>query len=363
MCSTSEALDRESCMEISLFEATPSTYNLKIKERIPDPQRCVKKYRRSAAGGGVRTFKNETPRTENQLYTTVQYLTSLLSSPRTSCSSKTQNYISDRFRAISVDIVQSRLEGRDCLRVMAKFGVFGSYVFGELESGKFEGRFNMGALQSCLSMLREVLGEDDGVLSLTGLLHFTGVVSGMEGLGLDGGEGLGGLCGLVPEGGLEEGKYEKLKFVFDLSEAWSTGNYHKLLTLLTTLPPTSPHTYLTRFITSRALPQIRFIILQNLNKSLGKGEKVLKKELARLLFFKEEDAAVRFAGEYGVMVMEGGEGVVMKLQSVEEINLEFKRDDDFVFGELKNDIINGPDEDNVMTLKPQFIDWLLYDDS
>lgn len=49
--------------------------------------------------------------------------------------------------------------------------------------------------------------------------------------------------------------------------------------------------------------------------------------------------------------------------SVEEINLEFKRDDDFVFGELKNDIINGPDEDNVMTLKPQFIDWLLYDDS
>lgn len=41
---------------------------------------------------------------------------------------------------------------------------------------------------------------------------------------------------------------------------------------------------------------------------------MLKKELARLLFFKEEDAAVRFAGECGVMVMEGGEGVVMKLQ-------------------------------------------------
>jgi hypothetical protein len=74
MCSEPESDDRLYCMEISAFESTSSTFHLPPKSRVPDPSRCVKKYRRSAAGGGVKAYKNERPRDVGQLHNTVTFL-------------------------------------------------------------------------------------------------------------------------------------------------------------------------------------------------------------------------------------------------------------------------------------------------
>jgi hypothetical protein len=52
MCSASEIHYRTSTLEISSYESTIHTADLQPNKRIPDERICIKKYRRSAAGGG-----------------------------------------------------------------------------------------------------------------------------------------------------------------------------------------------------------------------------------------------------------------------------------------------------------------------
>ena len=50
MCPAEERRQREEEGGLSAFEATEATASLSFRERVADPDRTVKKYRRSAAG-------------------------------------------------------------------------------------------------------------------------------------------------------------------------------------------------------------------------------------------------------------------------------------------------------------------------
>ena len=76
MCSKTEVTYRLSTLEISSFEATAPTRPSPAPQRIPDPILCCKKYRRSAAGGGVDLDKFPT-RDVKSLEVSVGYLVSL----------------------------------------------------------------------------------------------------------------------------------------------------------------------------------------------------------------------------------------------------------------------------------------------
>ena len=50
MCPAEEMRQREEEGALNAFEATEATASLPFRERVADPDRTVKKYRRSAAG-------------------------------------------------------------------------------------------------------------------------------------------------------------------------------------------------------------------------------------------------------------------------------------------------------------------------
>lgn len=78
MCSAAESTDRQLHLELSEFESTPSTYNLGPRHRKANPRLVVKKYRRSAAGGGVMSCSSPTAagegRSIGQLSMTIDHL-------------------------------------------------------------------------------------------------------------------------------------------------------------------------------------------------------------------------------------------------------------------------------------------------
>ena len=380
MCSEQEALDRQACMEVSRFEATAGTFDLALKLREADPLLCVKKYRRSAAGGGVRTFESEVPRDGPALAASVDRLLNgivggvLGSFERSRSLAAAAGFVADRCRAISVDIVTNRMEPQVAAPVMtriARYYILASYIFCEIKSPKFEHRFNVSALQSSLSMLRSfTVGSSlwrDEFLSYTALLHIAGVVSSTPGLGLDAGAGMTPLCAVVPDdfmggpahGQGEEGRaYPKLAFALRLAEAWEAGNYRLFLRTMKELPgPLSPWAFLMRCAMARAAVEVRLCLLKQMNKALLKGAKMKLAEVGRLLFCSV-DQAKAIAKEAGLPIEV--DCVVFKTVSIEESELEVKRDDNFVLGEaLKDRIVREVDEDGVTLFSAEFVKYIL----
>ncbi|CAM9570133.1 unnamed protein product, partial [Choristocarpus tenellus] len=72
MCPTSEMLEREAEGGLSVYEATEATANLPSRQRVADPARAVKKYRRSAAGRDM--YRPDQLRPLPVLEATVDYL-------------------------------------------------------------------------------------------------------------------------------------------------------------------------------------------------------------------------------------------------------------------------------------------------
>lgn len=379
MCSELEATDRQACMEVSRFEATAGTFDLALKLREADPLLCVKKYRRSAAGGGVRTFENEVPRDGPALAASVDRLLDgvvggvLRSFERSRSLATAAGFVADRCRAISVDIVTNRIEPNVAAPIMtriARYYILASYIFCEVKAPKFEHRFNVSALQSSLNMLRSfAVGTSlwrDEFLSYTALLHIAGVVSSTPGLGLDAGAGTTPLCSLVPadfSGGLAHVQggvkaYPKLAFALRLAEAWEAGNYRLFLRTMKEPPePLSPWAFLMRCAMSRAAVEVRLCLLKQMNKSLLKGAKMKLAEVGRLLFCSAEEAEA-IAKEVKLPIEI--DRVVFKSLSIEESELEVKRDDNFVLGEaLKDRIVREADEDGVTLFSAEFVKYIL----
>jgi len=122
MCSSSEATSRETDVELSSFESTllTSSTSTKNRHRVLDPSLCIKKYRRSAAGGGVSTYDDSsTTRSTDDLLQTVRHVVYNIFCRRrlagkfdfrqhnhTLCV--VSGFASDRLRGVSVDVVQNQ---------------------------------------------------------------------------------------------------------------------------------------------------------------------------------------------------------------------------------------------------------------
>ncbi|GMH85416.1 hypothetical protein TrVE_jg327 [Triparma verrucosa] len=343
MCSLAEASFRRSTLELSFYESTVETRSLNSRERMYDSNKCVKKYRRSAAGG-VKRFDGDV-RSYNDLMITLEYLCSLMVF-ESNCFYNVEEFVQDRIRGVNVELVQERIRGGEVLRKGYRMSVFSGYVLTGHKN--YVQKFNEEQKGRCLNMLMDV-DEGDEVMSFRGLTMlkeyvFTGKRGDVEGIVKGSFEGKG-----------------KVKFVIDLGEAWEEGNYRRFLKLITEADPSDPWTYLMRFIMLQCLGNVRMTILKCSNKAYGKGEKVLGEEMARLLFMKDGETAIKFAEEAGLSISEDRRHVVMKVQPVlEDKNLECRRDDDFVFGDLKDEILGGEDVDKVRLLKPEFVQWLLH---
>lgn len=184
MCSPLERADRQAHMELHSLECTPSTYRHNPRHRVAEPNLCVKKYRRSAAGGGVRSYDDD-GRTVDALAGTIDYLLGALlprqrtfgddvMPPRT--LAETAAFVDDRVRAVQVDLITSlgglseeeeeekgrvprqrrRRSAAEWVRVrgvqarLVRYGILMQYLLTDLSPRKYEAKFGWTALRTAL---------------------------------------------------------------------------------------------------------------------------------------------------------------------------------------------------------------------
>lgn len=187
MCSILEARDREEHLELSEFECTVDTYNRAPRERKADPALCVKKYRRSAAGGGSSISEHiklsSRVRSVQDLVTTVHHLLYGILANRRSHPAmeplplcRVVHFIDDRIRAVQVDYVTyhkeqlllppiERTDAADHSIVSVlqmqfhslNYHLLVGYLLSEVPPTKFEPKFNAQALRTSLTHISDIL--------------------------------------------------------------------------------------------------------------------------------------------------------------------------------------------------------------
>ncbi|CAN0104962.1 unnamed protein product, partial [Ectocarpus sp. 8 AP-2014] len=182
MCPESERREREAEGGLSSFEATEATAGASVsfRQRVADPKKAVKKYRRSAAGRDMHS--PELLRPLSVLQTTTQYLvqdvfavacsssSSVSSQPRrdrggnpTSLIAQAYMFVEDRLRAVRQDLtVQGlALEGTtgaaEVLQTTANFYILAGYLMSdEARMNVFDRHLHTRELQGVFSSLAEL---------------------------------------------------------------------------------------------------------------------------------------------------------------------------------------------------------------
>jgi hypothetical protein len=186
MCSILEGRDREEHMELSELECTVDTFHRAPRERKADPALCVKKYRRSAAGGGSSISEhiklNSRVRSVQDLVTTVRHLLYRILANRRSHPNteplplcRVVHFVDDRIRAIQVDYVTYHKEQlllqlertdeveRSILSTLQmqfhclNYHLLVGYLLSEVPPTKFEPKFNVQALRTSLAHITDIL--------------------------------------------------------------------------------------------------------------------------------------------------------------------------------------------------------------
>ena len=186
MCSSEEAHQRQRFKELSPLECTASSYKAHPRDRIPDPNKCVKKYRRSAAGGGVDGHANGhgNRRSLDELEITVNYLLGIIFSTQKSSNEDNDRFsllesvlfVDDRIRAVQVDLTifmgqnqlhepkttfingrqnhnnnNSILKIRNIQAKIVRYHLLSQYLLSTLTSKQYEWKFGHKALTTAIS--------------------------------------------------------------------------------------------------------------------------------------------------------------------------------------------------------------------
>jgi len=338
MCSPNEASDRKAFKELSQFECTSSSYNSHPRNRIPDPTKCVKKYRRSAAGGGVHIEEGE-KRSLGDLEVSVDYLLGVIYAKQQSDGMeeqfslvKTVNFVDDRLRAVQVDLTTSlgsmdEVHGYEWTIVrgiqvkLIRYNALTQYLLSNLGGGKYEWKFAHTALTTAISSYFESFngnngdtgykGDLDEIMSYAALLHIATVVKMREmalpqtstgqqcGLAADGGEGMSAILGLfrkyvkstkgskgdvpelVEENDMCRLQYPKYQWALQVASAVETGSLVLVLRLLNpkvhgngSIDTEERWRIISRCCVAQVIPMLRIDLMRQYNKSFGKGEKV-----------------------------------------------------------------------------------------
>lgn len=371
MCSSTEAFERASFKELSPFECTASTCNLSPLDRVPDPKKCVKKYRRNAAGGGVKSNYTlddpEWKRSLTDLLLSTDYLLGTIFARQQSDGMrekesllKTVNFIDDRLRAIQVDLttllgrtiaVEFEKSTLDKVREMQikiiRYYLLARHLLSDIGAQKYEWKFSDTALTTAITCLlstyanpcREKNGNNylDEVLCYASLLHIAAILNKNEltlpqmssmgkrcGLPLDDGEGFSAILGLHRKYVVNYchkfsdcyKMFPKYTFAFKLAIAVESGDFLWVLKHLhpnddkEVIDETEKWMILSRCCIAQAMPIVRMELLRRYNKCFGKQERVKDDELARLLRISPH-AAIDFCKSIGLptgSTIDGGHG-------------------------------------------------------
>jgi len=410
MCDRAEAMERQKNGELSDFEATLPTAHLHYRKRVASPFLCVKKYRRSAAGGGVSKGSSRN-RSLSHLEATVDHLLNEVFANRSShplaksrSLFRTVSFVDDRLRAVQVDLLAHRAEKETAAAIcslqgkIVKYHVLIGYLLSDAPISKFEHAFCSRALRTALSAFFESMSQLDAlrddtmdlideIMSYSTLLHTSGVIiskeksynplnaGGSRFILMNDSEGgfavsrllfslvnRGGDSSKRQNGGRRE-EFPKWKWSLKIAAGASLGNYVQVLNLLTENnheTKENSFAFCDKFmIYSRccmfpALPAIRVDSLRQLNKSLGKGEPVSRLHLQQLLCTSSSESALSFCQMIGLPLKV--DAILFKAAPISiEDGADVKfclREDSFVFRSLHE---NCTDEDNVVVPAAKFI--------
>ena len=332
MCSSHEASERITFKELSPFECTQSTYMKHPRERIGDPMKCIKKYRRSAAGGGVQSqYKEdgtEWKRSLDDLEISVDYLLTIYANQQSdgmqekSSLLKTVNFVDDRLRAVQVDLTillgnmgELDAESLNVVRKiqvkLVRYNLLTQHLLSSLGADKFEWKFANTALTTAISSFfatynGHITDKDreknnlDEVMCYAALLHIAMTLKNNEaalpqtsstgqgcGLATDGGDGRSAILGLyrkhVQKGtySLKNESFPKYEWALKVGGAIETGDLFTALKLLAPEPgdievidDEGRWKIISRCCIAQAVPLIRVGLMRLYNKSFGKGEQV-----------------------------------------------------------------------------------------
>ena len=331
MCSSYEASERITFKELSPFECTQSTYKEHPRDRIPDPMKCIKKYRRSAAGGGVQPqYKEdgtEWKRSLDDLEISVDYLLTIYANQQSDGMQekislvKTVNFVDDRLRAIQVDLTtllgnMGDLDAESLNLVrriqvrLVRYNLLTQHLLSSLGADKFEWKFATTALTTAISSFFATYhghntdtGETsnlDEVMCYAALLHIAMTLKNNEvalpqtsstgqgcGLATDGGDGMSAILGLYRKHvqktthSFNNGSFPKYEWALKVGGATETGDLFTALKLLAPKPGDLEEIddegrwkICSRCCIAQAVPLIRIGLMRRYNKSFGKGEQV-----------------------------------------------------------------------------------------
>jgi len=317
----------------------------------------VKKYRRSAAGGGVQPqYKEdgtEWKRTLEDLETSVDYLLTVFSNQQSDGMEektslvKTVNFVDDRLRAVQVDLTtllgsMSDIDAGTLNKVrgiqvkLVRYNILTQHLFSDLGTDKYEWKFANTALTTAISSFfaayhgpNSERGDEnnlDEVMSYAALLHIAMVMKNNEaalpqtsstgqqcGLASDGGDGMSVILNLyrkhVQKGSnaMKNGYFPKYQWALNIAGAIESGEFLSALKLLA--PKTSDGDnfddefrwkVIARCCIAQAIPLIRIGLMRRYNKSFGKQEKVRDDNLVQLLYLPSPDAAINFCERIGI---------------------------------------------------------------
>lgn len=310
MCSEEECQDRQACMEISEWEATPETFHKSPKYRTMDPCLAVSKYRRSAAG-----TKQRTPRRLNQLQETWKHLRHIIlhqtlhakQSPRPLAS--TVSFLDDRIRAIQVDLVVSQQVSGDLQIQLVRYQLVALYLLAGVSRQIFEPKFAKQAFMTALvAYWNDDSGEqnDDEILCYTTLCHVAASISTES--WAEGGTALA----TYRQYASKNKEYPKFALALKIAAAVHLEHYYIALKLLA-----DNASSLCRLCMAPCLNRLRWLCLERYNKAFMKREKLSPDEVARLIYLPNGQAAIDFCTTAGLLVEE--ERIVFKAAPIQEL--------------------------------------------
>jgi hypothetical protein len=338
MCSSDEAMDRERFNELSVLECTNDTIKANPKHRIGHPNRCVKKYRRSAAAGGVHN-KRKQSRSLDDLETTVNYLLGVIFCTQTSSPSGTFQvsllqsvlFVDDRIRAVQVDLTtmmgqsSSMIRSSDDIRqvrnIQAKilrYHLLSQHLLSDFTSKEYEWKFGHKALTTAITSYFatwdlpchnnekefEILDE---IMSYSTLLHIASIVASSEpsvqtylgatssmykwrGLACEDGHGVSAILGIYRKycQNKDHSFFPKYHWALRIATSIENGNYLSAIRHLSV--NSNEGKVLSRCCVSEVMPLIRIGLLRLYNKSFMKREKIFDEDVSN--FFHVFAAAI-----------------------------------------------------------------------
>ena len=158
MCSSAEVQFRINNNLVHILECTEQNSNGKL---MPEPQKMVKEFSRSAAGCDLMVAEHLRP--TNVLEKTVDYLLSVYKERKKEKWDLVYNFVVDRLRAVRQDMVVQRLNAKDSLFLLEKmipFYVEAEYLFKTKAAPFTDWKLHATQMEDCFSNWNSCLSTE-----------------------------------------------------------------------------------------------------------------------------------------------------------------------------------------------------------